>query len=198
MRKNNLSFLVVGSGATGGITAALSAVAPARVTDNIMGHLYSKLIINSCITSLEAICGFYLCKMLSIKKIRKIFIKIIREAVAVADKILIKPEIFGGRLDFHKFIRGDNIFADIKRHLLIRIIGFKYRKLKSSSLQSLKRGKLTEVDYFNWYIMKNGSESGVPVPVNKLITDMIHEIEVKKREISTNNFYDPLFDRFNN
>ena len=45
---------------------------------------------------------------------------------------------------------------------------------------------------------RNGSESGIPVPFNRLITDMIHEIEAKKLGISINNFNDPLFDRFNN
>jgi len=39
------------------LAEVLSSVAPAMVTGNIMGHLYSKLIINACITSLGAICG---------------------------------------------------------------------------------------------------------------------------------------------
>ncbi len=56
------------------IANALSKVAPVKLTDNIMGHLYSKLIINSCITSLGVICGLHLGKMLAIKMIRKIFI----------------------------------------------------------------------------------------------------------------------------
>jgi len=38
---------------------------------------------------------------------------------------------------------------------------------------------------------------GVPVPVNRAIVNMIHQIEQKKRKISVDNFDDPLFDRFN-
>lgn len=38
------------------VAEALSSVVPVRTTENIIGHLYSKLIINSCITSLGAIC----------------------------------------------------------------------------------------------------------------------------------------------
>ena len=101
-----------------------------------MGHLYSKLIINSCISSLGAICGLYLGKMLGIRKIRNIFIEIIREAVEVSDRMGIRIEVFGGRLDFRKFISGNGFVANLKRHLMIRFIGFKYRRLKSSSLQS--------------------------------------------------------------
>jgi 2-dehydropantoate 2-reductase len=179
------------------IAEALSAIGPVRTTDNIMGHQYSKLIINSCITSLGAICGLHLGKMLARAKIRKIFIEIIRESVELAEKMGIRIEVFGDRLDFRKFVSGKSYFSDLKRHLMIRFIGFKYRKLKSSSLQSLERGKPTEVDYFNGYIVKNALQYGVNVPVNSAILNMIHEIEVNKREISIDNFNDPVFDRFN-
>jgi len=179
------------------IGGILSEVVPVKVTDNIMGHLYSKLIINSCITSLGAICGLYLGTMLSVMKIRRIFIEIICEAVAVADLMKIEIEVFGGKLDFRKFIEGKGKLADLRRHILIRIIGFKYRRLKSSSLQSLERGKQTEVDYFNGYIVKNAGRFNLPVPVNAAIVIMIHEIEHKKRSISLNNFDDPAFEKFN-
>jgi len=179
------------------VSEVLSVIVPAKTTANIMGHLYSKLIINSCITSLGAISGIYLGKMLKIRKIRRIFIEIIREAVELADKMDIKIEVFGGRLDFKKFVLGNSIFSDFRRHLMIRIIGFKYKKLKSSSLQSLERGKPTEVDYFNGYIVKNSLQYGVNVPVNSAVVNMIHEIELKKRGISIQNFNDPVFDKFN-
>ena len=176
----------------------LSTVVPVKLTDNFMGHLYAKLIINSCITSLGAICGLYLGRMLSIKKVRKIFIEIIREAVLIADKLNIRIEVFGDKLNFYKFLSGNNIIADLRRHLFIMVIGFKYRKLKSSSLQSLERGKLTEIDYLNGYIVKNADRFHLEVPVNRAVVNIIHEIEQGKRKISFNNFSDPIFDRFNN
>lgn len=178
------------------VAEALSVIVPVRTTDNIMGHLYSKLVINSCISSLGAIGGLYLGKMLKIRKIRKIFIEIVHEAVELADKMGVRIEVFGGKLDFRKFVRGDSIFSDLRRHLMIKVIGFKYKKLKSSSLQSLERDKPTEVDYFNGYIVKNSLQYGVNVPVNSAVVNMIHEIELKKREISINNFNDPVFDKF--
>jgi 2-dehydropantoate 2-reductase len=180
------------------VADVLSAVVPVRISNNIMGHLYSKLIINSNITSLGVISGLGLGKMLSTKKIRKIFIEIIREAVALADKMNIRIEVFGGRLDFRKFISGDSLLSDFRRHLMIRIIGFKYRRLKSSSLQSFERGKPTEIDFLNGYIVRNAGKLGVDVPVNSAIVSVIHEIEQGKRKISPDNFESPVFDRFNN
>ncbi len=178
------------------VADALSAVVPVHTSGNIMGHLYSKLIINSCITSLGAICGLYLGKMLSLLKIRRIFIEIIREAVNVADIAGIQIEKFGDKLDFHKFIEGNSVISDLKRHLMIRVIGFRYRRLKSSSLQSLERGKITEVDYFNGYVAELAGRHGVDTPVNRAITCIIHEIESGTRPVSLSNFDVSAFDKF--
>lgn len=178
------------------IAEILSSVVPTRVTDNITGHKYSKLMINSCITTLGAVSGLYLGEMLSHRKIRNIFTEIIREAIKVADRKGIKAEIFAGRLDFKEFIRKEGLMADLRRHLMIRATGFKYRKLKSSSLQSLERKQPTEIDFLNGYIVKNGNELGVDVPVNSALVNIIHEIESGKRKISPDNFRDPVFDRF--
>jgi 2-dehydropantoate 2-reductase len=178
------------------IAEILTGVVPVRTTNNILGHLYSKLIINSCITSLGAICGLYLGKMLMIGKIRRIFIEIVREAVEVSEKVNIKIEIFGGKLDFKKFIGGSTVFSDLRRHILLLVIGYKYRRLKSSALQSLERGKPTEIDFLNGYIVRNATKVGISVPVNTFIVNMIHQIEQKKRGISVTNFDDAFFDRF--
>ena len=53
----------------------LSTVTETVVSNNIFGHLYSKLIINSCITTLGAISGQTLGEMLSKRKMRNIFLK---------------------------------------------------------------------------------------------------------------------------
>jgi 2-dehydropantoate 2-reductase len=178
------------------LSVVLSSVVPVRVTDNILGHKYSKLIINSCITTLGAVCGLYLGKMLMIRKVRKIFIEIIREAVEVAEKMNIKIEVFAGKLDFKKFLSGTDPYSDLRRHIILIFIGYKYRKLKSSSLQSLQRGKLTEIDFLNGFIVRNAELTGVTVPVNVFLVNMIHQIEKKDREVTVANFDDPFFDSF--
>ena len=181
----------------GNISRILASIVPVKISTNIMGHLYAKLIINSCITIPGAISGLHVGEMLKKKKIRKIFIEIMQEAMAVAVKSGIKVEKFGDRLDFYSVVKNEGPIGDLKRHLLMRLIGFKYRKLRSSSLQSLERGKPTEVDFFNGYIAAKAKLHGVEVPVNDAIVRLIHEIEEGKRKISLTNFNDPAFDRFN-
>jgi 2-dehydropantoate 2-reductase len=64
----------------------------------------------------------------------------------------------------------------------------KYRKLKSSSLQSLERGRKTEVENYNGYIAAKGRELGIDTPVNEKLTCMVREIEQGKRKIDPENF----------
>ena len=75
----------------------------------------------------------------------------------------------------------------MKRYLTIRVIGFKYRRIKSSSLQSLERGRRTEIDYLNGYICEKGQAFGVPTPSNTAVRAMVMEIENGQRPMSLGN-----------
>jgi 2-dehydropantoate 2-reductase len=173
----------------------LSAVVPTRISNNIMGELYSKLIINSCINSLGVITGMNLGKLLAERKIRNIFTSLMREAMAVAAAMGIKVEpAGGGKLDYYRFLSSSSFMATLKRDILIRIIGFKYRRIRSSSLQSLERGRRTEIDYLNGYICDRGREHGVPTPINDAVVSMIRQIEAGTRKISLNNLNDKVFE----
>ncbi len=172
----------------------LDHVMPTRISDNILGELYSKLIVNSCINSLGAITGMQLGALLSMAKVRNIFIGLMREMMAVAEALSIKVEPGGGgKLDFYRFIQGEGFVADARRHLTIRLIGFKYRRIKSSSLQSLERGRQTEVDFLNGYICQRGQEQGIPTPLNEAIVRIIKEIEAGRRPIGPENLREPAF-----
>lgn len=50
----------------------MNAAAPTVITPDIYAELYSKLIVNSCITSMGAICGLYLGQMLRRSQARRI------------------------------------------------------------------------------------------------------------------------------
>ena len=175
------------------IRRAMNAAAPTVITPDIYAELYSKLIVNSCITSLGAICGLYLGQMLRRSQARRIFLGIIREAMNVAHAQGLKVPPFGGRLDYDKLLAGDGALDNLRRHAMILLVGLKYRRLKSSSLQSLERGRPTEIDYFNGFIAQKGEELGVDCPINRRLTVMIKEIEGDKRSIKVANLYDPVF-----
>ncbi|MHA2296555.1 MAG: ketopantoate reductase family protein [Candidatus Hodarchaeales archaeon] len=159
-----------------------------RITDNIYGALYSKLTINACITGLGAICGLYLGEMLSKRRVRRISMGIITEAVAVAKGLGYDFEkISGLRIPALALSESESKLDILKKHALIRIIGFKYRRLKSSSLQSLERGKKSEIDFLNGYIVRKGKELGIDTPINDACVTIVKEIEQGKRKIVPDN-----------
>jgi 2-dehydropantoate 2-reductase len=176
------------------IKQMLDEVAPTRISENIMGELYSKLIINSCINSLGVIAGKKLGELLAMKRARQVFTAIMREAMAVASAMGIKVEPGGGgKLDYYRFLEGGGLLSQMKRDLLVRIIGFKYRRIKSSSLQSLERGRKTEIDYLNGYICTRGKQHGVPTPINDAVVRMVKEIEEGHRKMTPENLKDAIF-----
>ena len=166
----------------------LNHIVPTRITKNIYGELYSKLIINSCITTLGGICGSLLGDMLANKKARNIFINVVKEAIDVSDAMNIKVEPYAKKLDYYSLLKGNGVYARTKRQLAIQIIGSRYKRLKSSTLQSLERGKSTEIDWFNGYILRQAKKFGISAEVNAQLVDMIKEIEKGKRKISPDNF----------
>lgn len=177
------------------VAKLLEPIVPTRLSGNILGELYSKLIVNSCINSLGAISGLYLGEMLARARARELFVAIIREAMAVADAMrLTVPPGGGGKLDYHRFLAGEGALARARRSLMIRLIGFKYRRLKSSTLQSLERGRVTEIDFLNGYIAQKGRELGVATPVNQALVDLVKQIENRQRSIDPRNLDDPMLD----
>jgi 2-dehydropantoate 2-reductase len=176
------------------IQAMLTNIVPTRISDNIMGELYSKLIVNSCMNTVGVLTGLSLGQMLAEKKVRNIFVKIMREAMAVAEalNITVAPG-GGGKLDYYKFLKSGGRLSEFKRHMMLRIVGFKYRRVRPSSLQFLERGRKTEIDYLNGYICRRAREQGVPTPVNDAVIAMVKEIEAGTRAVSLKNLDEPVF-----
>ena len=174
------------------LKSILDNVIETRITNNIWGAKYSKLLINACITTMGAISGLTLGEMLSKPEFRKVFRHILYEGVEVARRKGIKLEKISG-VSIHKLaasqreIEGKFCFSKYHKDLIIKIIGKKYKNLKSSSLQSLERRRKTEVDYINGIIVQYGNETGFETPVNQKIVKIVHEIEEGKREISPKN-----------
>ena len=125
--------------------------------------------------------------MLGRRLYRSTFIGIMREAMTAADATGIKFPPYRGRLDYYSFLKGDGPLHNLRRHVILGLMGVKYRRLKSSSLQSLERGRPTEVDYFNGYIARTAREHGTAAPLNERLTRMVHEVEARTRTIRPGN-----------
>jgi 2-dehydropantoate 2-reductase len=164
----------------------LRHVAPTSTVDGILPVRYAKLIINSCTSTLGVLTGMELGRLLKKRKARQLFLLVGEEAIRVADAMGLEVPPYNGRVRFRTILKSP---APL-RHLAIRIIGIRYRKLKSTNLQSLERGGITEIEYLNGYIVKHGESHGINTPVNRRLLELVREIEEKKRPITAANLED--------
>lgn len=169
------------------IRTILSHVMTTRLSTNIYGDLYSKLILNSCFNALCAITGSTLKTILASAHAKSIFVAVMREAMTVADAAGIKVEPFFNLLDYHRFLAGSGPWSRLKRDLFFRAIRRISGHSKPSTLQSLERGRKTEIDFLNGYIVTRAREHGIPVPVNKQLVELVHELENGKRTMGMEN-----------
>ena len=64
--------------------------------------------------------------------------------------------------------------------------GLKGQPFYGSTLQSIKRGKPTEIDYLNGEIVRLGKEHNVSTPYNERIVELVHEVEKTGHFINLN------------
>ncbi len=180
------------------VKATLDAAAPTTISTNIYGVLWSKLAINCTITALGAVTGQPLGEMLRRRSIRRLGLAIISEAIDVAQAHGITLEPVAGTLDLRRLYfppdrRAGGLGLDrLTRHAIMLVVGLKFRRLRSSMLQSIERGRRSEIDFLNGYVVDRGREEGVPVPVNAALTAMVREIEAGTRPIRPENLGDLL------
>lgn len=171
----------------------LDAAAPTTLSSNIYGVLWSKLAINCVVTTLGAVTGQLLGEILQSSAARRLAMAIISEVVDVTQAHGISLEPVGGTLDIHRLYltperRAGGFGLDlITRHAIMLVVGLRFRRLRSSMLQSLERGRQPEIDFMNGYVVQKGQEKGVPTPVNAALTAMVREIEAGARPINPRN-----------
>lgn len=170
----------------GALEALLGAVEPVRVSTNIIGALWTKLIINSATSTLGAVTGLTLGEMLERPALRRLARHLVAESVRVAQAEGIRLEPFGGRVDVRRVAWRDGAGPSARLHNLVgavvlRLGAGRYRGLRSVMLQDLDRGRRTEVDDFNGVLVARGAARGVPTPLNAALVSMVHEIERGER-----------------
>jgi len=170
----------------------LKVVTPVVSTDNIRGAQWCKLAINCTITTIGALTGESLGRMLEDARVRRAFLGIYREVADTALALGMRLERVAVNPMMLYLPQDAGYLTRFLKDLLVRIAGRKHGKLKSSSLQSLERGRKTEIDFLNGYVVEQARKAGVPTPLNQTITRMIKEIEEGKRKLSPANMEELL------
>ena len=140
-------------------------IATVGFTDNLLGTRWSKLIINSVVSSLGTVNGTQLGEVVRSVQGRRVGLKILSEGVAVANAHGISLEPIAGTIDLNALaqpLSGERprFWKNIYAHLVLCIVGFKYRKLYSSMLRALESGRAPAIDFLNGELVDAGHRAG--------------------------------------
>ena len=136
----------------------LRASVPCRISENIEGELWTKLIWNCALNAVSALGRAKYGSIASSPDAWKVVETAVYEVLAVARAAGIHPP---GLEDPKAALAGALKIATQMAEAL------------SSTGQDLNRGKRTEIDSLNGYISRRGAELGVPTPVNHALFALV-------------------------
>jgi 2-dehydropantoate 2-reductase len=137
---------------------------PCRVSDNIEGELWLKLLRNCALNAISALGHARYGQIAQSDDAKKLMEDIVDEVLAVARAARV---VLPGVDD-----RESGMAAAME-------IATQMADAFSSTAQDLSRGRPTEIDALNGYVARRGAELGVPVPVNHALFTLVKLAEQK-------------------
>lgn len=163
------------------LAEVLSAVGPVDETTNLQGARWSKLAINCAISSLGTIGGERLGELLRYRFVRRLALEVMTEAVVTARRLGIRLEKVAGTIDLdwatlsaEDTRNGSPSLA--AKHALLLAVGAKFRRLRSSMLAAIERGREPAIDFLNGEVVRYAARARVAVPVNYRVTRTVDAI----------------------
>ena len=140
--------------------AALFARAnvPCRISENIEGELWTKLVWNCALNAVSALGRAKYGQIAASVDAWKVVASAVHEVLAVARAANVYPP---GLEDPKAALAGALMVATQMSEAL------------SSTAQDMNRGKRTEIDSLNGYVSRCGAELGVPTPVNHALYALV-------------------------
>jgi 2-dehydropantoate 2-reductase len=135
-----------------------SAGVAVRISPDVMVELWSKLMVNCAYNAISALAQMPYGKMAALPAIRDVQHAVVREVVAVA-------QADGHALALEPALQAMERIAEAMPAQL------------SSTAQDLARGKPTEIDHLNGYVVRRGTELGIATPVNQTLHALVKLVE---------------------
>ncbi len=161
------------------IITLLNTMGEVKIENNFIGARWSKLLINAAFSGLSVVTGATFGEIAQNKKSRLLALKVIKECIDVAKGAGIVIEPLQGK-DVVKLMNYNNKF---KRWISLQILPIamkKHKRIKSSMLRDIERGRKCEIDAINGVVCKYGDMAQVETPINDRIVELTHQIETKK------------------
>ncbi len=132
---------------------------PCRISDNIEGELWTKLVWNCAGNAISALAGVTYGAIAANEEARRVIRAVVLETLAVARTAGIRPE---GLDDPEATMAG-----------ALKLLSQQMAAATSSTAQDLARGKKTEIESLNGYVARRGEALGVPTPVNHTLYALV-------------------------
>lgn len=154
----------------------LSAVMPVETVDDLEGAQWTKLLINH-VNALPAITGLSVQQTVADPRLLRVLAASLRETVRIANRLGIR---FAGLQGIPGWILpwlGHGPLAVAAR--LPRMLAKRMGDVPNpgSTLQSLRRGQRTEIDFLNGAVVRVAREHDFDAPVNAALVRLVHEVE---------------------
>ncbi len=159
------------------VAAILHRVAPTRVSTNIRGARWLKLIINLN-NALPALTNMSLAQIYRDPYMRQLGVQVMREGLRIAQGAGIRLESLPDAPALLIQLLG-RFPVSLAGRMLARSAQRLERQqpVFGSTHQSLRRGRPTEIDYLNGEIVRVGEQLKIPTPFNARIVDLVHQVE---------------------
>ncbi|HLO31919.1 MAG TPA: ketopantoate reductase family protein [Anaerolineales bacterium] len=159
------------------LVALLQHVAPTSLSANIQGVHWLKLIFNLN-NAFPALLNVSLHEVYADLYLRELAARVMREGLQVVRQAGIRLEALP-----EASVTLFQILGILPPPLAGWLLAFSVRRVRSewpllgSTLQSLRRGRPTEIDYLNGEIVRLGEQLGRSTPFNAAIVEMVHQVE---------------------
>jgi 2-dehydropantoate 2-reductase len=134
------------------------AAVPCRISENLAGELWTKLVWNCALNALSALGKVTYGEILGSPDAKQLLEATVHEVLAVAKASGVKP---AGLEDPKTALAGAYKVAE------------QMAATRSSTAQDMMRGKKTEIDSLNGFIVRRAKELNIPVPVNHALFTLV-------------------------
>jgi 2-dehydropantoate 2-reductase len=182
------------------VATLLEAIGPVALTGNLLGARWSKLALNCAISSLGTLGGERLGPLSRVRRVRRLALEIMTEVVAVARKEQIRLEKVAGTIDLDWIALSDAEKKKVgspgltAKHALLLAIGVRYRRMRSSMLYAIERGRVPAIDFLNGEVVERARLHGIATPVNAQVVALIHAI-ARGEERSSRDLIERLYEQ---
>jgi 2-dehydropantoate 2-reductase len=158
------------------VVEVLREALPVEVLPDLQGAMWTKLLVNH-VNALPAITGLSVQQTVADRRLRRILAGSLRETVRLANAIGVRFATLQGLPGWALpwLGRGPLWLAARLPVLLARRMGEVPNP--ASTLQSIRRGQLTEIDSLNGAVARIARENGRRAPINAALVDLVHEVE---------------------